>query len=383
MGVLGKIRRSLKRRLLDTRDVIHVARMRRGEINKFRDPRRVAIFSKVNLSREQQQQIDDFYVKNYGEKIPHTWHRHFTAFTGNFDCKYFPELLYIPEFEYFMNSSREYITAFTDKNVLPMIAQSIGIRTPRVIFSCTCGIFRDADYHFISEQEAVNMLIHAGEVFAKPSVETGSEVGCEVINTDSQEEARRLFSRLGTDFVVQERLKCCSDLAAIYPGSVNTFRVISYIWHNEVKICPVILRIGQGGKYLDNAHAGGMFIAVDDDGTLHKTAFTEFKNTFTEHPDTGLKFEGWKIHDFPKVCEAARRMHEAVPQVGVVNWDFTLGEDGEAVLMEGNMRSGSIWLIEMAHGKAVFGDDTAEILQWTRRMKAMKLSERNSHRFGS
>ena len=54
MGVLGKIRRSLKRRLLDTRDVIHVARMRRGEINKFRDPRRVAIFSKVNLSREQQ-----------------------------------------------------------------------------------------------------------------------------------------------------------------------------------------------------------------------------------------------------------------------------------------------------------------------------------------
>ena len=119
-----------------------------------------------------------------------------------------------------------------------------------------------------------------------------------------------------------------------------------------------------------------MFIAVDDDGTLHKTAFTEFKNTFTEHPDTGLKFEGWKIHDFPKVRDAARRMHEAVPQVGVINWDFTIGEDGEAVLMEGNMRSGSIWLIEMAHGKAVFGDDTAEILQWTRRMKTMKLSER-------
>ena len=124
-----------------------------------------------------------------------------------------------------------------------------------------------------------------------------------------------------------------------------------------------------------------MFIAVDNDGTLHKTAFTEFNTQFTEHPDTHVKFEGWKIHPFPEVLKAARKMHEAIPQVGVINWDFTIDEAGEAILMEGNMLSGSIWLIEMAHGKAVFGEDTAEILQWTRKMKSMKQSNRPAYRF--
>ena len=33
-------------------------------------------------------------------------------------------------------------------------------------------------------------------------------------------------------------------------------------------------------------------------------------------------------------------------------------------------------LFEMSHGKGLFGDDTAEILQWTRKMKNLKLSER-------
>lgn len=382
MGRLGDIKRSLQRILLNKYDPLRVARSRHCEIKKFKDPRRVTIWSKVNLTSEQKKQIDDFYLTNYGEKIPHTWHRHFTAFTGNFDYQYFPELLYIPEFEHFMNRDARYFEVFSDKNVLPLIASSVGVKTPSVILSCTNGIFRDENYRLITELDALNLLTHSGEVFAKPSVDSCSGVGCEVFNTDSREEALELFRRLDNNFVIQERLKCHADLAAIYPGSVNTFRVISYIWNDRIKICPVILRIGQGGKYLDNAHAGGMFIAVDDDGTLHDTAFTEFNTQFTKHPDTGLKFGGWKIHMFPKVLEAAKRIHEAIPQVGVVNWDITLGEDGEAVLMEGNMHGGSIWLIEMAHGKAVFGDDTAEILKWTRRMKKLPLSERKKATIG-
>lgn len=37
---------------------------------------------------------------------------------------------------------------------------------------------------------------------------------------------------------------------------------------------PLALRIGQGGSYLDNAHAGGMFIGVNDLGELNEEAFT-------------------------------------------------------------------------------------------------------------
>lgn len=65
---------------------------RRSEIKKFQDPRRVEIYSKVTLSKEQKNEIDAFYLKFYGAKIPYTWHRHFYAMTGKFDKKYFPEL---------------------------------------------------------------------------------------------------------------------------------------------------------------------------------------------------------------------------------------------------------------------------------------------------
>lgn len=380
MSTLGNMKRYVEKISLNQWDKLLILGRRANEIRKFNDARRVKIWSTVTLTKKQQDQIDDFFITNYGEKIPHTWHRHYTAFTGKFDYKYFPELLYIPEFEHFMNGDAKYCEVFSDKNVLPLIAKAVDVKTPNVIFSRTCGLFRDCDYKFISMNDATDILTKAGDVFIKPTVETGSGLNCKIINVNSRDNAAKIFDTLGNDFVVQEIVRCHDDIAKIYAGSVNTFRVISYIWHGQVRITPSLMRIGQGGNYLDNAHAGGMFIAIDDDGALHDKAFTEFNTQFTEHPDSHVKFAGCKIHAFPEVIKAARKLHEAIPQVGVINWDFTIDIDNKPVLLEGNMRSGSIWLSEMSHGRGIFGDDTAEILQYTRRMKRLKLSKRLIHR---
>ena len=103
-------------------DDIKVRHLRNGEFRKYKDPRRKEIYETVNLTSEQKQEIDDLFLRNYGEKIPYTWHRHFTAFTGNFDKNYLPELLFIPEFEYYMNYNKAYIDVLADKNIIPMIA---------------------------------------------------------------------------------------------------------------------------------------------------------------------------------------------------------------------------------------------------------------------
>ena len=124
------------------------------------------------------------------------------------------------------------------------------------------------------------------------------------------------------------------------------------------------MRIGQGDSYLDNAHAGGMFIAISDDGKLSRKAFTEFRKEFEIHPDTGLIFEGHTVEGVSKVPDAARRLHELIPQIGVINWDFTVDEHCEIVLIEASTERGSLWLFEEAHGKGAFGDDTAAILEW-------------------
>jgi len=120
-----------------------------------------------------------------------------------------------------------------------------------------------------------------------------------------------------------------------------------------------------------------MFIAVDDDGTLHDTAFTEFREKYVEHPDTHIKFGGYQIALVPKLIKAAIKMHNAIPQIGVINWDLTLGIDEEPILIEANTFGGSIWLFQMAHGKNPFGEKSEEILKWVKQQKMMRKSERN------
>ena len=335
---------------------------RQKEIRKFEDPRRVSIYSSVHLTPEQEKQIDDLFVTHYGQRIPYTWHRHYTAFTGKFDAQYFPELLYIPEFEIYMNTDLRYAHAFEDKNLLKLFAGGVGIRMPETIISCTNGILCDRDYRIIKWND-INNLLPDRICFAKPSTLSSSGQGCMLVDKE-QEGILPSLQALGNNFVIQERLICSDSIQKIYPGSVNTFRVMTYFWDGKIHCAPVVMRIGRNGSFLDNAHAGGVFIAVNPDGTLHKTAFTEFKDEFKEHPDTHLVFEGHQIKNFEKVVESAKRMHAAMPQLGVINWDFTIDKDEVPVLIEANIMKGGIWIFQMAWGCGCFGENTIAILEW-------------------
>ena len=381
--------KSIKKSCLNQVDKAFRCYLKKSEIEKFRNPRRIAIYSTVSLTEEQKASIDKVYTQNYGKRIPHTWHRHFTAYTGNFDPYYFPELLYIPAFERFMNEGG-YAKAFSDKSVLPLIAASeqVGIKTPRTYVSAVNGLLRDQDYTIISSEHAVKTLNALGEVFVKPSTDSSSGKNCmklklrDGIDEITGQTTEEILSGIGPNFIAQECLKCHSSIREIYPGSVNTFRVITYCWKNAIEHMPIIMRIGRNGAYVDNAHAGGMFIAVSDDGVMHKKAFTEFKEEFTHHPDTGIVFAGHKIEHMPRVIDAAKRIHRAIPQVGCINWDFTINESGEPVLIEGNIGGGSIWLAEMAHGCGVFGERTPEVLRWVKLCESLPQSERYKYAHG-
>ena len=359
------------------------------ELKKFDDIRRKRIYEKIVLSDTQKHEIDNLYVNNLGRKIPYTWHRHYTAFTGSFDANYFPEFLFIPEFEHFMNYKIEFAKVLEDKNFLPLIAKSVRIKMPRTILSCTSGIFRDENLSICNLSDTVNILNNKGTLFAKPSINSCSGQGCrkikiiEGIDEYSKLPLNEVLDFMGKIFVIQEEIKCHSSIFDIYPRSVNTFRIVTYRWKNEIRHMPIIMRIGQGGSYLDNAHAGGMFIAVEDEGTLHKTAFTEFKNKYDCHPDTNFIFEGHRIQGTSKVIEAAIKIHSAIPQIGCVNWDFTLDQNNDPILIEANVLGGSVWLIEMAHGKGAFGQDTAEVLRWIKKMESLPIEKWDQYAFGN
>lgn len=359
-----------------------------GEKKKFRDKRRVEICNSTKLSQEQIDSVEKLYKNNYGKKIPLTWHKSYTAYTGRFDKYYFPEILYIPEFERYMNYNQSLANVLEDKNLLYVFAKASNVRMPRMYLSCQAGIYKDAENKVLDFEKACALISNIGVCFAKPSIGTDSGRGCEVYclvngtDTKSGKTSGMLLKDLGKNFTIQERLVCHESIRKIYDGSVNTFRIMTYRWKNQIIVAPIIMRIGRGGSYLDNAHAGRMFIALSDDGTLHKTAFTEFKEEFVEHPDSKLKFEGYRIPLLPNVVDAVKRMHYSLPAIGVINWDMTLDESGQPVLIEANVNGGSIWLFQMAHGCGVFGERTPEILRWLHKMNETKYSDRAQYYFG-
>lgn len=359
-----------------------------GEKKKFRDKRRVEICNSTKLSQEQIDSVEKLYKNNYGKKIPLTWHKSYTAYTGRFDKYYFPEILYIPEFERYMNYNQSLANVLEDKNLLYVFAKASNVRMPRMYLSCQAGIYKDAENKVLDFEKACALISNIGVCFAKPSIGTDSGRGCEVYclvngtDTKSGKTSGMLLKDLGKNFTIQERLVCHESIRKIYDGSVNTFRIMTYRWKNQIIVAPIIMRIGRGGSYLDNAHAGGMFIALSDDGTLHKTAFTEFKEEFVEHPDSKLEFEGYRIPLLPNVVDAVKRMHYSLPAIGVINWDMTLDESGQPVLIEANVNGGSIWLFQMAHGCGVFGERTPEILRWLHKMNETKYSDRAQYYFG-
>ena len=83
-------------------------------------------------------------------------------------------------------------------------------------------------------------------------------------------------------------------------NDIFSFAQNAYRWKGNVYHMPVIMRIGRNKSEVDNAHAGGMFIGVSNDGVLNDTAFTEFHKVYKQHPDSNLPFFNYRIPHFDK-----------------------------------------------------------------------------------
>lgn len=379
--------RSLKLLVLDGYDRLKIMFMRRSRKKLNRDEIRDTVIPVPELDEAQKSELNTFFRENYGSTVPDSWHRYYSAFTGKFDKGYLPELIYIPEFEHFMNLFDNYAKSFEDKNIISVLAKSAGVSCPRSIVSCVKGALRDENNLFIGRERAIEILADLGAAFCKPTVDSNSGRACAAlelaggVDSLSGRSIGEIIDDLGRDFVIQERLRCVKEIEDIYPDSVNSFRIITYRWKNSILHTPAILRLGVGGSCVDNIHANGIYIGIKDDGSLLDMAYNDRIECFEKHPDTGFVFKGAQISRFPEVLCAAEKMHQIMPQIGVINWDFTLCESGP-VLIEANINGGSIDMCQKAHGRGPFGEDTAEILRWMGQMKKLPMSKREKFAFG-
>lgn len=134
---------------------------------------------------------------------------------------------------------------------------------------------------------------------------------------------------------------------------------------------------------VDNVTSGGMFIGVKNDGSLCEESLNIASDMkFSAHPDTGVSFKDHKIYGVQAVIEAALRLHELIPQLGVIGWDFTVGNDGPPILIEANVHKASYRLGMIAHGVSPFLERTPEILSWVGKLSRMTYIKRGNYLFG-
>lgn len=183
------------------------------------------------------------------------------------------------------------------------------------------------------------------------------------IDIISGQSAKEIILKSGKDFNVQELVKNSKELCSLHASSINTFRIVTYILNDKVFHGPALLRIGRNGNRCDNAHQGGIFVGINDEGNLLDCAYTEFQERFDVHPDSGVRFSGFCVPDFSKVLNAVHELHQRIPQIKLISWDATINNKGEIVIIEMNLIGQSVWLPQIAHGKGLFGDNTEDILR--------------------
>lgn len=321
------------------------------------------LWSKVVLSPDQEKEIKEYWKEISGFEIETKWHRLYQSYMGVYQKKYFPEILFSTKLEP-MLSPAKYHGILSDKGLITSIFPGGGYRTPETfVYNCN-GILTGKNHDVIDEDEALRRVNNCGKVIIKPTVDTSSGVGVRLLvmndgmDERSGESSKDILHGYKSNYIVQESVVQSTYLSKIYSGSLNTFRVITYICEGEVCLAPLAMRIGSGGSFVDNIHAGGLSIGITSDYKLRKYAFSEMGERYEKHPDSGVVFDGYEIPPLEKVVTTALELHGRIPQIKMISWDWAIDTNDTPVLIEINISGQSVWFPQMLNGEPIFGEHT-------------------------
>lgn len=128
-------------------------------------------------------------------------------------------------------------------------------------------------------------------------------------------------------------------LKQIYPKSINTIRIVSFVNNNkEVEIWGALLRMGYD-KSVDNFDAGGLSAKIDlETGIVITPAIIKdpFNNIeFDNHPITNFPILNIKIPFWDEVINMVKSASLELDDVRTVGWDVAITKTGPT-LIEGN-----------------------------------------------
>jgi len=315
------------------------------------------------------------YWRPLQRHVDPSWLRFFTHVSGTADPRYVPQDVFHQAIERRLNDL-EYAWYYADKNIYERLFDP-------ELFAVThlrnvSDTYLDREYRPMSRRSFAERFEALPEdCFIKPSV--GSGGGRRVTLLRREEGGFRsldgspftfddLERRYRRDYVVQQVIRQHPVLARFNPSSVNTLRVVTYRSVKDETVVPLkaVLRIGRKSMIVDNQAQGGLACGVRSDGTLYRYATSKPGRKFTEHPDSGIAFDGESIPCFAGVLDAVSRVARGIAPIRLLSFDVSIDENGTVRIVEINTRNMEINFLQ-TYGGPLFGEFTDEIVDWCAR----------------
>lgn len=143
-------------------------------------------------------------------------------------------------------------------------------------------------------------------------------------------------------YTAEELIVQSEALGAFHPSSVNTIRLTTarqsngeiYIIHRP------FIRLGQGGRCVDNGGNGGIIAAIDYETGIIKGAIDERMNHYVIHPDSKKTILGYRIPQWKEAKDFVVELANVLPDLKYCGWDLALTDKG--------------WVMVEANGKGLF-----------------------------
>ena len=247
-----------------------------------------------------------------------------------------------------------------DKNLYDLYFYDIN--QPRTIFRKIGDVFLDKEYQVIDFDNVFQLCCCEDEIIIKKA--SDSVGGKDIFFWNKKMSKQALLSFLKNDnLIAQEVVKQHSVLEGIHSSSVNTIRVITMFFDNEIVPLSSLLKMGVDHARVDNSHSGGIFCGINDDGTLKPIAYDVTGKMYMQHPQ-GTFFSEIIIPNYDKCIGLLKKVGMRLSNATKLqSWDLSIDEKGNPMLIEVNATFGGIDFHQMCNGP-IMGDLTPKLLDF-------------------